>query len=160
MMPAVIAAKALTKVYGREGANQVRALDAVEFSVSPGEIFGLIGADGAGKTTAFKLMSGVMEPTSGELLVLGKKARESREQVGYLTQPFSLYLDLSVLENLRYAAGLREVSAGDFDERRTRYLTLFDMKRFEHRLAGQLSGGMKQKLALTCALICQSAAAR
>jgi ABC-2 type transport system ATP-binding protein len=152
-MPAAIEAKALTKVYGSKGPNQVRALDAVEFSVSPGEIFGLIGADGAGKTTAFKLLAGVMEPSSGDLAVLGKKPRESREQVGYLTQPFSLYLDLSVLENLRYAAGLREVSDADFEERRKRYLTLFDMERFQDRLAGQLSGGMKQKLALTAALI-------
>ena len=156
-MSAVIEAKALTKVYGSNGPNQVRALDAVEFGVSQGEIFGLIGADGAGKTTAFKLMSGVMEPTSGELSLLGKKPRASREQVGYLTQPFSLYLDLSVLENLRYTAGLREVSAEDFEERRARYLGLFDMERFQDRLAGQLSGGMKQKLALTCALIADPA---
>jgi ABC-2 type transport system ATP-binding protein len=152
-MSAAIEAKALTKVYGSPGPNQVRALDQVEFRVSQGEIFGLIGADGAGKTTAFKLMSGVMEPTSGELTLLGKHPRESREQVGYLTQPFSLYLDLSVLENLRYTAGLREVSAQDFDERSARYLGLFDMERFRDRLAGRLSGGMKQKLALTCALI-------
>jgi drug efflux transport system ATP-binding protein len=152
-MPAAIEAKALTKVYGANGPNQVRALDSVEFSVNRGEIFGLIGADGAGKTTAFKLMSGVMEPTSGELTVLGKKSRDSREQVGYLTQPFSLYLDLSVLENLRYTAGLREVTDEDFEQRRTRYLSLFEMQPFQDRLAGQLSGGMKQKLALTCALI-------
>ncbi len=156
-MPAAIEAKALTKVYGAKGPNQVRALDGVEFSVNRGEIFGLIGADGAGKSTAFKLMSGVMEPTSGELTLLGKKARDSREQVGYLTQPFSLYLDLSVLENLRYSAGLREVSDADFQQRRERYLSLFDMERFQDRLAGQLSGGMKQKLALTCALIADPA---
>jgi ABC-2 type transport system ATP-binding protein len=156
-MPAAIEAKALTKVYGSSGPNRVRALDAVDFRVSPGEIFGLIGADGAGKTTAFKLLSGVMEPTSGELSILGKKPRESRAQVGYLTQPFSLYLDLSVLENLRYAGGLREVSDQDFEERKGRYLSLFDMDRFQNRLAGQLSGGMKQKLALTCALIADPA---
>ncbi len=152
-MSAAIEAKDLTKVYGSNGANQVRALDSVAFTVDSGEIFGLIGADGSGKTTAFKLLSGVMEPTSGELRVLGKAPRESREQVGYVTQPFSLYLDLSVLENLRYAAGLREVPEQAFDERRERYLKLFEMERFQDRLAGQLSGGMKQKLALTCALI-------
>jgi ABC-2 type transport system ATP-binding protein len=96
-MPPVIEAKTLSMVYqpGRE--NEVRALDAIDFSVEEGEIFGLIGADGAGKTTAFKLLSGVMEPTSGELTVLGKRPHDSREQVGYLTQPFSLYQDLSVL---------------------------------------------------------------
>lgn len=152
-MSAAIEAKDLTKVYGSNGARQMRALDGVAFAVDRGEIFGLIGADGSGKTTAFQLLSGVMEPTSGELHVLGKEPRNSREQVGYVTQPFSLYLDLSVLENLRYAAGLREVSEDAFDERRERYLKLFDMQQFEDRLAGQLSGGMKQKLALTCALI-------
>jgi ABC-2 type transport system ATP-binding protein len=151
-MPAAIEAKDLTKVYG-SNASQVRALDGIAFSVDKGEIFGLIGADGSGKTTAFKLMSGVMEPTSGELTILQNKPRDSRARVGYLTQPFSLYLDLSVIENLRYSAGLREVPPDAFDERRRRYLKLFDMERFQDRLAGQLSGGMKQKLALTCALI-------
>ena len=138
----------VTKRYGA-----AEALSGLTLTVDRGEMFGLIGADGAGKTTAFKLMSGVMEPTSGELAILGKKARESREHVGYLTQPFSLYLDLSVLENLRYTAGLHRVSPADFEQRRAHYLSLFDMDRFQDRLAGQLSGGMKQKLALSCALI-------
>ncbi len=153
MKETVIEARALVKAYGAGTPHQVQALDGVDFEVYRGEIFGLIGADGAGKTTAFKIMAGVLQATSGEIRVLGGPPRQSRQQVGYLTQPFSLYPDLSVLENLSYAAGLREVPPQEFDERRSRYLTLFEMAAFEERLAGQLSGGMKQKLALSCALI-------
>jgi ABC-2 type transport system ATP-binding protein len=144
----VLEVRGLTKVY-----RQIRALEAVSFTVLRGEIFGLIGADGAGKTTAFQILAGVMEASSGEVRVLGAPARASRDKVGYLTQRFSLYADLSVIENLRFSAGLRQVSEADFEERRARYLPMFDMARFEDRLAGRLSGGMKQKLALTCALI-------
>ncbi|HWB98756.1 MAG TPA: ATP-binding cassette domain-containing protein, partial [Bryobacteraceae bacterium] len=147
-MGTVITARGLSKSYG-----PVKALDAIDFAVEEGEIFGLIGADGAGKTTTFRILGGVLEPSGGEAQVLGARPRESRAQVGYLTQPFSLYLDLSVMENLRYAAGLREVSTTDFDERSRRYLELFDLQPFTGRLAGRLSGGMKQKLALCCALI-------
>ena len=147
-MSGVITAKGLSKRYGR-----VRALEAIDFEVAEGEIFGVIGADGAGKTTGFRILAGVLEPDGGEVAVLGRKPRENRSQVGYLTQPFSLYLDLSVMENLRYAAGLREVPEAEFRERSERYLDLFDMQKFTERLAGRLSGGMKQKLALCCALI-------
>jgi ABC-2 type transport system ATP-binding protein len=152
-MASVIEARSLKKVYGPKTALEVRALDGMDFDVPAGEIFGLIGADGAGKTTAFKIIAGVLEPSSGSVRVLGKPARESRDQVGYLTQPFSLYPDLSILENLQYAAGLRELPEDRFAERRAYYLKLFDLNRFENRLASQLSGGMKQKLALCCALI-------
>src|SRR4030095_10690204 len=113
----------------------------------------LIGADGAGKTTTFRIIGGVLGEGGGEIRVLGSTPREARPQVGYLTQPFSLYQDLSVDENLNYAGGLREVPESDFSARRARYFKLFDMDRFTERLAGRLSGGMKQKLALTCALI-------
>ncbi len=152
-MTSVIEARTLTKVYGPKTAMEVRALDGIDFDVHEGEIFGLIGADGAGKTTAFKIIAGVLEPSSGSISVLGRPARASRDQVGYLTQPFSLYPDLSILENLQYAAGLRELPEEQFHERRSHYLRLFDLNRFENRLASQLSGGMKQKLALCCALI-------
>jgi ABC-2 type transport system ATP-binding protein len=144
----VVESKALSKSYG-----SLKALDAVDFDVHPGEIFGFIGADGSGKTTAFRIIAGVLEPGGGEVKVLGTTPRAARPQVGYLTQPFSLYMDLSVDENLGYAGGLREVPADDFKARREKYFKLFDMDRFTDRLAGRLSGGMKQKLALTCALI-------
>jgi len=144
----VVESHKLSKNYG-----SLRALDEVDFEVRPGEIFGFIGADGAGKTTAFRIIAGVLEAGGGEIRVLGKTPREARPGVGYLTQPFSLYMDLSIDENLGYAGGLREVPPKDFAARRETYFKLFDLSRFTERLAGRLSGGMKQKLALTSALI-------
>ncbi len=144
----VVEARALAKSYG-----SVKALDKVDFQVRPGEIFGFIGADGAGKTTTFKIMSGVLAQGSGEIRVLGTSPRDAGSQVGYLTQPFSLYFDLSIDENLSYAGGLRLVPPKEYAERRERYFKLFDILRFSDRLAGRLSGGMKQKLALSAALI-------
>ncbi len=144
----VVEARSLSKSYG-----PLKALDEVSFEVRRGEIFGLIGADGAGKTTAFRIIGGVLAEGGGEVRVLGNTPRAARPQVGYLTQPFSLYQDLSVDENLNYAGGLREVPEQDFATRRSRYFKLFDLDRFTDRLAGRLSGGMKQKLALTCTLI-------
>ena len=144
----VVDARALSKSYG-----SITAVDAVSFQVRPGEIFGFIGADGAGKTTTFRIIGGVLEAGGGEIRVLSTTPREARPGVGYLTQPFSLYPDLSVDENLNYAAGLREVSEEDLKKRRERYFKLFELIKFTDRLAGRLSGGMKQKLALSCALI-------
>jgi ABC-2 type transport system ATP-binding protein len=144
----VVEARALSKSYGA-----LQALDAVSFEVRQGEIFGLIGADGAGKTTAFRIIGGVLQQGAGEIRVLDSAPREARPGVGYLTQPFSLYQDLSIAENLEYAAGLREVAPADFTARSDRYCKMFDLNRFMERLAGRLSGGMKQKLALSCALI-------
>jgi ABC-2 type transport system ATP-binding protein len=145
---AIVEANSLAKSYG-----ELKALDQVSFQVRPGEIFGFIGADGAGKTTAFKIIAGVLAHGGGEIRVLGKTPREAGPRVGYLTQPFSLYQDMSVDENLEYAGGLREVPPADYATRRERYFKLFDLDRFTDRLAGRLSGGMKQKLALTSALI-------
>jgi ABC-2 type transport system ATP-binding protein len=144
----VVEANSLSKSYGT-----LKAIDEISFEVRKGEIFGLIGADGAGKTTTFRIIGGVLGEGAGEIRVLGSTPRDARPHVGYLTQPFSLYQDLSVDENLNYAGGLREVQESDFSARRARYFKLFDMDRFTERLAGRLSGGMKQKLALTCALI-------
>ncbi|HKF22271.1 MAG TPA: ATP-binding cassette domain-containing protein [Candidatus Angelobacter sp.] len=144
----VVDSRDLSKNYG-----PINALDAVSFSVRPGEIFGLIGADGAGKTTAFRIIGGVLEPGGGKVQVLDSTPRAARPGVGYLTQPFSLFPDLSVDENLEYAGSVREVPPDDFEERRERYFKLFDLTKFTDRLAGRLSGGMKQKLALSCALI-------
>jgi len=144
----VVDVRALAKNYG-----PLKALDEVTFEVRPGEIFGLIGADGAGKTTAFRIIGGVLEAGGGEVRVLDKTPREARPSVGYLTQPFSLYPDLSVDENLNYAGSVREVPQEDFAQRRERYFKLFELINFTDRLAGRLSGGMKQKLALSCALI-------
>lgn len=147
---ATIRVQGLHKQYGA-----VKALCGIDFSVSPGEIFGLIGPDGAGKTTTFQILAGVMEASSGEVSVLGLPPREARLNLGYLTQAFSLYADLSILENLRYQAGLRKVPQDDFRDRATELLARMGLSQFPNRLARQLSGGMKQKLALCCALIAQ-----
>jgi ABC-2 type transport system ATP-binding protein len=140
----------LHKHYG-----QLVAVRGIDFTVNQGEMFGLIGPDGAGKTTTFHILGGVMEATAGEVQVFGQPARDARLRTGYLTQQFSLYLDLSIDENLRYAAGLRQVSDDLLRERRQKYLKLMNLEQFGDRLAGQLSGGMKQKLALCCALVSQ-----
>ncbi len=129
------------------------AVAGINLDIYPGEIFGLIGPDGAGKTTTFQILSGVMPQTSGIVEVLESNPRDMRLQMGYLTQRFSLYQDMSIWENLRYAAGLREVSEADFKTRSRYFLGLLDLAQFKDRLAGRLSGGMKQKLALCCTLI-------
>ncbi|MBU6451704.1 MAG: ABC transporter ATP-binding protein [Cyanobacteria bacterium REEB67] len=129
------------------------AVKGISFQVKKGEIFGLIGPDGAGKTSTFHVMGGVMNATSGDISILDQSPRDARKKIGYLTQQFSLHLDLSIQENLAYSAGIREVSDKEFAERSERYLKLMDLTRFRDRLAGQLSGGMKQKLALCCALV-------
>src|SRR5580765_1095609 len=138
----------LCKVYGA-----IEAVRGIDLDVRRGEIFGLIGPDGAGKTSTFQILGGVMPATSGEAIMLGHSARDARSYVGYLTQVFSLYHDLTVAENLRYVGELRRLSHRDIDERGRRYLEKFGMDRFTERLAGKLSGGMKQKLSLACALI-------
>ncbi len=96
-----------------------------------------------------------MEHTSGAVSIYGEPARDARFHTGYLTQSFSLYPDLTVWENIRYIGDLREVPVAEIEERGHRYLAMFDMDRFVDRLAGRLSGGMKQKLSLVCALVAQ-----
>jgi len=147
----LITARQLHKRY-RHGTEALRGLD---LAVREGDLFGLIGPDGAGKTTALNILAGVMEPTSGEVRVLGRPPRKARARIGYVTQHFSLYPELTVDENLRYEAGLYGVSEEAFARRRARYLKKMGLYDFPDRLAGQLSGGMKQKLALCCALIRQ-----
>jgi ABC-2 type transport system ATP-binding protein len=146
----VINVDCLSKRYGK-----LVAVKGINFAVHRGEIFGLIGPDGAGKTTTFHILSGVMEASAGKIQILGKTPRDARLGIGYLTQQFSLYSDLSIDENLRYSAGLREMPEQLFRQRRAHYLRLMDLEKFSDRLAGRLSGGMKQKLALCCALISQ-----
>jgi ABC-2 type transport system ATP-binding protein len=146
----VIQVEGLRKRYGK-----FEAVHGIDMTVQRGEIFGLIGPDGAGKTTTFQILAGVMEASEGTVQVLGRSPRDARLGIGYLTQQFSLYLDLSIDENIRYSAGLREVPPERLAERRDRYLKLMSLDRFGDRLAGQLSGGMKQKLALCCALVSQ-----
>ena len=146
----VVAVHQLRKLYG-----SLEALKGIDFSVNRGEIFGLIGPDGAGKTTAFGILAGVMEATAGEVSVLGTRPRQARLNLGYVAQKFSLYADLSVQENMAYSAGLRQVPKAVFEQRSQQILKQVDLHRFTDRLARQLSGGMRQKLSLCCALVAQ-----
>jgi ABC-2 type transport system ATP-binding protein len=148
--PRAIDVRGLSKRYGK-----LEAVRGITFGVGPGEMFGLIGPDGAGKTSTFQILAGVMEATAGVAKILGRPARDMRSQTGYLTQDFSLYPDLTVAENIRYSGDLRLIPPDEIADRSLQYLKMFDMDRFSDRLAGQLSGGMKQKLALVCALVPQ-----
>lgn len=133
------------------------AIDNLSINIKGGEIIGLIGPDGAGKTTLIRLISGLITPSSGEIITLGLNPTAQKdilnEKVGYMPQKFGLYEDLSVIENLTLYSELKgikkEEKAAIFD----RLLTFTDLKRFQERLAGDLSGGMKQKLGLACALL-------
>ena len=147
------AALCVRDLWKRYGA--VEAVRGISFEVAEGEIFGLIGPDGAGKTSTFQILAGVMEASAGIAEVFDRPAREARSETGYLTQSFSLYPDLTVAENLRYAGDLRRVPRDAITERGDRYLEMFDLSRFVDRLAGKLSGGMKQKLSLACALVAE-----
>src|SRR5262249_30435190 len=112
----------LAKKYG-----DIQAVRGIDLGIRHGEIFGLIGPDGAGKTTTFQILAGVMEATSGVAEIFGHPARLMRSQTGYLTQAFSLYPELSVKENIRYVGDLRSVPPRDIASRATRYLEKFDM---------------------------------
>ncbi len=150
MAEVAVALRDLRKRYG-----DVEAVRGISFDVEKGEIFGFIGADGAGKTTTFEILAGVMNPTSGEAAIFGRSARDARLKTGYLTQGFTLYPDLTVMENIRYIGDLRLAEPKTITARGLHYLELFGMAPFANRLAGQLSGGMQKKLALACALVPQ-----
>jgi ABC-2 type transport system ATP-binding protein len=139
-----------TKRYGR-----VEALRGVSFDVRPGELFGLIGPDGAGKTTTIRLLCGLLHADGGAVRLLGhdpvREHRAITHATGYLSQRFSLYGDLSIDENIAFFAEIHGVR--DYQARRTRLLELTGLLPFRTRLADRLSGGMKQKLALACTLV-------
>lgn len=133
------------------------AVDNLTLTVAEGEIFGLVGPDGAGKTTTMRLLSAIMDPTSGDAWVAGhhivKEAEEIKEEIGYMSQRFGLYADLTVLENINFYADIYGVPRKDRGEKIDRLLAFSNLTPFRKRLAGNLSGGMKQKLGLACALI-------
>ena len=133
------------------------AVDGLNIEIKKGELFGLVGPDGAGKTTTMRLLVSIMEPTSGEAWVGGhsvlKEGGRIREKIGYMSQRFGLYEDLSVIENINFYADLYEVPGKERPGRTERLLGFSNLTPFKERLAGRLSGGMKQKLGLACALI-------
>jgi ABC-2 type transport system ATP-binding protein len=131
------------------------ALNGISFDVARGEMFGVIGPDGAGKTSLLRLICGLLRPDAGTVTLMGsdpfRAHRVATAAIGYVSQQFSLYGDLSIDENIEFFARLHGVA--DFDARRTRLLALTGLERFRTRLADRLSGGMKQKLALACTLV-------
>ena len=149
---AAIKAEALTKTFDGN-----IALDSLTLEIKKGELFGLVGPDGAGKTTTMRLLTAIMEPTSGDAWVAGhsvlKEGERIKEQIGYMSQKFGLYEDLTVMENIIFYADLYEVPQKERPERIERLLGFSNLTPFKGRLAGKLSGGMKQKLGLACALI-------
>lgn len=146
----VLALDRVTKSFGT-----TRALDAVTLHVHQGELFGLMGPDGAGKSTSLRLWCGLLTPDAGEVRVNGADPRHARSQttgtMGYVSQRFSLYGDLSIDENIAFFARLHGVT--HFADARNRLLDMTGLTPFRDRLAGRLSGGMKQKLALACTLV-------
>jgi ABC-2 type transport system ATP-binding protein len=135
----------------------VNAVDDVSLQVGEGEIYGLVGADGAGKTTTIRLLCGALKLDSGNITVAGfditREADKARQQIGYLSQRFSLYEDLTVLENIRFFAEVRGLKSDEWYPRCMEILHFVGLADFKDRFAGQLSGGMKQKLGLASALV-------
>ena len=132
-------------------------LDQLNLEVEEGEIFGLVGPDGAGKTTTMRLLTGILDPTSGQAWVCDKhtvkEAEELKEYTAYMSQRFGLYEELSVLENINFYADVYGVAKKNREEAIDRLLSFSGLLPFKQRFAGKLSGGMKQKLGLACALI-------
>ena len=149
---AVIELHGLTKSF-----PGVRAVDGLSIEVSAGEIFGLVGPDGAGKTTTLRMLAGVLTPDAGTAVVAGFDVVHDPESVkrsiSYMPQRFGLYEDLTVDENIRFYADLFGISSAERDRRAALLLAAAGMSEFRGRLAGKLSGGMKQKLGLVCALV-------
>lgn len=147
-----IRTESLTKSFGG-----LTAVDTLTLSVAEGEIFGLVGPDGAGKTTTMRLLAAIMEPTSGDAWVAGhhtaREARQVSNDIGYMSQRFGLYPDLTVAENMAFYADIYGVPREGREGKVERLLAFSNLTPFRKRLAGNLSGGMKQKLGLACALI-------
>jgi ABC-2 type transport system ATP-binding protein len=142
----------LTKSFG-----STIAVSELNLDIQKGELYGLVGPDGAGKTTTMRLLTAIMEPTSGDAAVAGHQVRTEgeriKEKIGYMSQRFGLYEDLTVMENIRFYADLYSVPQQERPAKVERLLGFSNLTPFRDRLAGQLSGGMKQKLGLACALI-------
>ena len=151
-MESIIETRGLTKRFG-----DLIAVDHLDLAIAPGEIFGLVGPDGAGKTTTLRMLCGLMDSTEGSARVAGHDvARESqavRDEIGYMAQRFGLYQDLTVEENMIFYADLFNITGPARADLTAQLLRMTRMEPFASRPAGKLSGGMKQKLALMCTLL-------
>lgn len=137
--------------------GNLQALKGITLNVTQGDIYGLLGPDGAGKSTLIRILSTVLEPGAGKVMVCGKDVQtryeQIKEQIGYMPQRFGLYEDLTVVENLDFFADIFGLSKQERQTRFQRFLGFSGLLPFQNRLAGNLSGGMKQKLGLACVLI-------
>ncbi len=151
-MEPIIETRDLTRRFGK-----LTAVDTLNISVQPGEIFGLVGPDGAGKTTTLRLLCGLIDPTSGSAHVAGfdvsKQSQSLKDQIGYMAQRFGLYSDLTVDENMTFYADLFGIVGEERERLKAQLMHMTRMEPFGARQAGRLSGGMKQKLALMCTLL-------
>jgi ABC-2 type transport system ATP-binding protein len=151
-MAAIIEARGLTRKFG-----ELTAVDQLDLSVSAGEIFGLVGPDGAGKTTTLRMLCGLLDPTGGSATVAGydtvREGQAVKDQIGYMAQRFGLYQDLTVDENMTFYADLFGILGEQRKTLTAELLRMTRMEEFRGRQAGRLSGGMKQKLALMCTLL-------
>ncbi|UCC88924.1 MAG: ABC transporter ATP-binding protein [Anaerolineales bacterium] len=148
----IIKTENLTRKFG-----DLVAVDGLNLEIGQGEIFGLVGPDGAGKTTTIRMLAAIMDPTEGQATVAGydtmKQAEAIKHRIGYMAQQFNLYADLSVQENLDFFADIFGVRGRERKERITQLLNFARLAEFTNRRAAHLSGGMKKKLALACSLI-------
>jgi ABC-2 type transport system ATP-binding protein len=151
-MSNLVQANNLKKFFG-----DIHAVDGVSLNIREGEIYGLVGADGAGKTTTMRLLVGALKADAGEINICGfdinHQTELARSQFGYLSQRFSMYEDLTVLENIRFFAEVRGLKPNEWLPRSLEILDFVGLEKFKDRRAGQLSGGMKQKLGLASALV-------
>jgi ABC-2 type transport system ATP-binding protein len=149
---AIISIHDLTRRFG-----DLVAVDRLNLEIAKGEIFGLVGPDGAGKTTTLRMVCGLMDPTEGRAIVAGRDVAKEldavKDQIGYMAQKFGLYQDLTVEENMDFYADLFGILGRERAELKSRLLQMTRMEPFRERPAGKLSGGMKQKLALMCTLL-------
>ena len=151
-MEPIIETRGLTRRFGA-----LTAVDHLDLAVARGEIFGLVGPDGAGKTTTLRMLCGLMDPTEGSARVAGhdvvRESQAVKDQIGYMAQRFGLYGDLTVEENMIFYGDLFNITGRDREDLSLRLLRMTRMEPFRERQAGKLSGGMKQKLALMCTLL-------
>jgi ABC-2 type transport system ATP-binding protein len=151
-MQPIIQTHDLTRRFG-----ELTAVDHLSLTIAAGEIFGLVGPDGAGKTTTLRMLCGLVNPTEGSAIIAGhdvvRETQSVKDQIGYMAQKFGLYLDLSVQENMDFYADLFGIVGAERAELTARLLRMTRMDPFRDRQAGRLSGGMKQKLALMCTLL-------
>jgi ABC-2 type transport system ATP-binding protein len=154
-MTNIIVLDKVTKIFSESGGEHINAVEDFSLNIHKGEIFSLVGPDGAGKTTLIRMMCGVLPPTSGSISILNyditRQKGEVKKHIGYLSQRFSLYQDLTIDENIDFFAEIHKLRS--YRERKEELLQFTRLEKFRDRLAGRLSGGMKQKLALACTLV-------